>query len=732
MQEIREKLPLDAKLLSEAIIELNISARNVSIYPEDHPSIEKTINKVHELLQKLFEIRSSITLAVAKDTLIIDHHYLDKKNPVYKEFALALFNLGIAFVTFFSGLTKEEIINFHKIITSKKDEIEAAGGMMKAMEDKKVVNIQVSLIDYSVFHAVEDHDGNGENASAKENVWETFVYGLLEGRLSEKDDEVKHLDSIPPDKLAALINRALPDKSKQETYDRVITSYLRKTSDARRNKGESFTRFLKFIDGLKPSLKKQFLSGAFNFMSVDSAYAEEILSQLSTDNLLTILQQINEQDAYIPPQLKGLLEKFSKLKGVEQFPSVSPDREYFNDDGIVDDIQIDLESFKLLADTKNQSYVSTDYQGEIDAIVSTDFNGTECSDRHEMEQAFDNRYLDSYALDIYLELLNSDVIQQADFRMFAEKLKEMADLFLEKGEYREVASIYNIMLHHSSGPFQDEALKMLAWMNSESFIRKTLWSFRTMGRKYRDEAIELSLAFGEQIVPHMINALVEETSQSSRKFLMTILSKLGKSVVREAKIKLDDSRWYTIRNMIILFRECNAVEEIDTIKKLCSHTHVKVALEALRTLLHFEVPEAFTYLAPYLRSNNLYIRDRAIVLAGAYKIRESVPILLELLRRKETIEKVFTKKIPIVKALASIGDTSALPSLIDIFNMKSFLFKSALEELKIEIIRTLTEYPHNAAKPLIDLGLASKNKVIHSECLRITKLLKKRKQWKEN
>ncbi len=732
MQEVREKLPLDAKLLSEAIIELNISARNVSIYPEDHPSIEKTINKVHELLQKLFEIRSSITLAVAKDTLIVDHHYLDKKNPVYKEFALALFNLGIAFVTFFSGLKKEEIINFHKIITSKKDEIEAAGGMMKALEDRKIINIQVSLIDYSAFHPVDGNDGSGENATTKENVWETFVYGLLEGRLAEKNDEVKHLDMIPPDKLAALINRALPDKSKQETYDRVITSYLRKTSDARRNKGESFTRFLKFIDGLKPSLKKQFLSGTFNFMSVDSGYAEEILSQLSTDNLLTILQQINEQDAYIPPQLKSLLEKFSKLKGVEQPSSGSPDIEFFSDDGIVDDIQIDLESLKLFAESETGSYISADYQGEIDAIVSTDFNGSERSDLQEMERVFDNRYLDSYALDVYIELLNSDVIQPEDFGRFVEKLKEMADLFLEKGEYREVASIYSVMLHHSSGPFQDDALKMLSWMNSGNFVQRVLWSFRTMGRKYRDEAVELSLSFGEAIVPHMVEALIEETSQSTRKFLMTILSKLGRSVIREAKKKLEDNRWYTIRNMIILFRECNAVEEIDTIRELCAHTNVKVGLEAVRTLLHFEAPDVSTYLAPYLQSNNLYIRDRAIVLAGAYKIKASVPILLELLHRKEAIEKVFTQKIPIVKALASIGDPSAIPSLIDIFNMKSFLFKSALEELKIEIIRTVAGYPRDAAMPLIELGLASKNKVIHSECTRIVQLYKKQEQWKKD
>jgi len=90
MTEENEKIPLDARLLSDAIIELNISRRNISIYPKDHPSVEKSLSRAYEFLQKLFELRPEIILAIAKDTLIIDDYYLDKKNPVYREFALQL------------------------------------------------------------------------------------------------------------------------------------------------------------------------------------------------------------------------------------------------------------------------------------------------------------------------------------------------------------------------------------------------------------------------------------------------------------------------------------------------------------------------------------------------------------------------------------------------------------------------------------------------------------------
>ena len=116
MIEKKENLPLDTRLLSDAIIELNISRHNVAIYPRNHPIVEKSLNLAFGFLQKLFELRKEITLAVAKDTLIIDDYSLDKQNPVYREFALSLSSLNIAYVSFKSGLTIEELYSFHSFI----------------------------------------------------------------------------------------------------------------------------------------------------------------------------------------------------------------------------------------------------------------------------------------------------------------------------------------------------------------------------------------------------------------------------------------------------------------------------------------------------------------------------------------------------------------------------------------------------------------------------------------
>ncbi|NOY63928.1 MAG: hypothetical protein GXO97_00795, partial [Nitrospirae bacterium] len=117
MVEKRDDSSLDTRLLSDAIIELNISRRNVSIYPREHPAVKQSLSKAYDYLQRLLELRDKINLGIAKDTIVVDEYYLDKKNPVFREFALHLNRLNIAYVTFLSGLTMDELFSFHKILS---------------------------------------------------------------------------------------------------------------------------------------------------------------------------------------------------------------------------------------------------------------------------------------------------------------------------------------------------------------------------------------------------------------------------------------------------------------------------------------------------------------------------------------------------------------------------------------------------------------------------------------
>ena len=156
-QRVRE-VPLDTRILSEAVIELNISRKNVGIYPPGHIQITRSIDRAFELLQKLFEIRSEMTIGVAKDTLLVGQDYLDQKNPVYRDFALSMNQQEIASVTFVRGLDKEELVRFHRILTTQPEDIRAMGGINKVMDGVALHHIRIQAIDYSSFHLTEEQE----------------------------------------------------------------------------------------------------------------------------------------------------------------------------------------------------------------------------------------------------------------------------------------------------------------------------------------------------------------------------------------------------------------------------------------------------------------------------------------------------------------------------------------------------------------------------------------------
>ena len=113
--------PLDTGLLSDFIFELTICSRCVTAYPSGHPFIKASLEKATNRIPQLFEFREEITLGVARETLVFDQTLLDKKNPVFKEYAKILFRHNIGALTFEKKIEFEELVHFNEILAASPD-----------------------------------------------------------------------------------------------------------------------------------------------------------------------------------------------------------------------------------------------------------------------------------------------------------------------------------------------------------------------------------------------------------------------------------------------------------------------------------------------------------------------------------------------------------------------------------------------------------------------------------
>jgi hypothetical protein len=362
MNKKKEDLPLDARLLSDVIIEIDISRRNVIIYPKGHPVVEKSLLRAFDFLQKLFELRLEITLNVAKDKLIVNDYCLNKKNPVYKAVALCLSRVNIAYVTFMSGLTKEELYTFHQFI-SREVKDSSPEALQEEFKKCNLLHIKTGFIDYNAFSF---NEGKTENDISRDNLWEQYVHGLIEGTL-QTGVQSNVIDKIPPEALARLVNENAADDLKEDSYERVVTNYLKRSSE-RNFSSTDLKKLMEFINELRPELKKQFLSASARTLSKDTDSVDKILKDTSGDEVIKFLETVNEQKMVIPETLKNLLDKFSMITP-DGFEDLT-----FGEGRIADDILLSPDTINMLFGDNFENFVSDAYTKEINALL--EFNAS--------------------------------------------------------------------------------------------------------------------------------------------------------------------------------------------------------------------------------------------------------------------------------------------------------------------------------------------------------------------
>ena len=693
-KEEKKKLPIDARLLSDAVIELNISRRSVSLYPPEHPITQRSIESAYGLLKKLFEIRGSITLGVAKDVLMVDEYTLDRANPVFIEFANSLFEKGIAAVTFYSGLKDDELLMLHKLITDK--DTPAGPALMETMEVRELRNIKIATIDMSKLKFVEDAKKVSEEDG--QTVLEEYVFGIIEGTLAGEDAEGVLL-RLPPESVANIINAKYSEEVfSKDGYDRVITSYMSKKGRSGIS-SESINRFMSLIENLTPEIKQEFLTRAIKHQSLADTEVDNTLNNITpadAERMINIFKNLTK----LPESLRNFMDKFSGLKkteGKEDYFAVPC--------GHVHDLEINEKTMNLFESDEFGEYVSLHYQSDLEKMKKIRKAGYSTLSQ-ETNRAMRADAVDYAYSNAMLEIIDCD-IKKEDHLKILTRLSEIVDMFLETGRLEEVLHIYNALYPYMlKGSFKEEVESMVKYyFRSEHFISKLFEVFEIWGRDSRDAAFKLIRVLKNDLIDPLLDALEKEKRSAQRKFYLSILGRLGKDVLLAASLRLKDDRWYVVRNMIYLIREAGAVEYVNQIRPFTKHKNTKVIQEALSALVQLGDPDAPTYVRRFLRSNVPETKEFAIKLSGDYRINKVLPELIRILEKFDLFGAVIDLKHLAVIACGKIGDPAALGSLKKLLGGRSFVNTAMLDALKLEIIASLRNYPSEQVKPLLCYSL---------------------------
>ena len=181
-----------------------------------------------------------------------------------------------------------------------------------------------------------------------------------------------------------------------------------------------------------------------------------------------------------------------------------------------------------------------------------------------------------------------------------------------------------------------------------------------------------------------------------RQYLMSVLLEMGEPA-KEALIKrLHDSRWYFVRNIIILLRRFDDPAIMQPMKRLIGHKHPKIHFEAMKTYLHFKDPKADRYLIREMQGDDLERRKNAALLASNSSspavYQELINIVLE-----GRADPEYELRTIALKSLADIADPNFLPSLKGALTTRNLFRPGLHKEFKVNLLRTLLKYPPDAA-----------------------------------
>jgi hypothetical protein len=576
------------KELSEFLVEFSIALHKHAMYPDGHPSLAPAAAGVVRRAAALMQGRSTLSLGVARDQLVIEGVATDPKHPVLAELAGRLHRHHLGAVTVTTGVEPTEVADMLRTVAVEADRTGQPLGLGDPARLRAWPHLRLHPLTYERLELLDDQgvpppaDGEeGDDAAGGASgrrvraaqLWIGLARAALAGQVAEED--------TPPSKpavIAQAIDRHTKGMAGGEAYDQVIVGYL-----------------LQIAEELKAA-----------------GGAEALELKRRTSQLIGALQ---------PETLRRLVEMGGDFTQRRKFV-------YDAADGMAVDAV--LEIVKAAADTSHQA-ISHSLVRMLSKLAAHAEKGTatarplaDTALRQQVQRLLSGWHLDDPNPGAYGAVLQT--------------MSRAAPLFAVAPESRHLAEPERLLQMSievdTVGPIVWEALADLLEQGRLATVLDLVDAADAANRAaeaIRERAITLpalqavlesttvDLALVDRLVPRLgaaaaeplLNALAAAEARATRRHLLERLVRMGSDVAEPlvARLRGGEDRWYVLRNLLGVLHELPAVPAGFTPMPFAAHTDVRVRREALR--LQFKLPAE---------------RDQALVAA----LKESDPVIVRV------------------------------------------------------------------------------------------------------
>lgn len=683
---------INNKALATLIIELNIARRNTAAYPKGHQVIAASLAKVLSVYEKLLELHEELVLGVTSDALMVDGVLFEKSNLVYRDFSRVLFEHGIGALTFHRGVTIEELGSFASILCIKRDQIFKLGGIEQVWKNARISSISIRPIRYDLFQTT-DTDSIDPATEPVEGLWDRFARELT---LGETTQGIGGAPSLDPEILAEILNKKLIHGGISETeIKKAISEYLTQASGDISSKiisNEPCQKLAKLISNLTPELRRQFLDSSFaDNNGLQQRVAEGVLTNLSDSTILDTLEDINQRRLNVSPVIFGLLQRLGQnVGGSTDFEKVLSE-----DEGLSQKMKT------IFREHASEEFVPDDYQQKLNYIISVDriphLGMEEVTD---LLATVDNQAIENSISQILINLIREGGETAEARDMLLQNLSDMFGFFVQTGDYGQLNRIIDQLTGSTFPP--EIQYRLRDEYGRRDFLDEILDGLSIWGKPRYNDVRLLIIKIGAPFIEAILDRLSEEKNMSLRRFYMDRLIEMGPVARVSIVNRLNDTRWYFLRNLLIILAAQNDQSVIQLIRPLLRSNDQRLRHEVLKTLVHLRDPQAEKQIMDDLYSPNVELQSVAIQLAEQCKSPAVATRLTVMLSQGGFSQSECERKSAIVHTLGEIGRAEILPELAKVLSSSSLFHSLQLTKLKTEIIRSLPKYPPAVSHPVLE------------------------------
>lgn len=524
--------------LSEFLIELSIGVHRYAMYPPGHPSLAPVVDSLVGHLAEVFADRRALSIGVAQRQLVIEGVATDQKHPVLADLARRLHGHQLEAVSFEKGVTATAISGLLEALGTDPERGGTPLGFLPTEEFPRWEHARLYRVGYEQLEIVE----NGVEGRGGRDRTTLLWLGLAQAALAAEDLP----EGVPE---ASIVARTIAKHRREVGYDKAIAEYLLQLADELKGAhGRESERVRKRVSELLNELDDDTLRGLVDAGGGPAQRRRFLLDAnqgLAVDSVMKVLRvAATSSKQTISHSMTRLLTK--------------------------------LAAHAQQGGGNVRSQADTALRENIEALVE----GWELKDPN--PEAYTN-VLDSMSRAVPLF---QETDTASDHLSGADRLVQMA---LEVDAYGPLVgkALIDVLTEDGTGVL----LSMLASAPEDNAaaerIREELTSpsqFRQLLASGRVDAESLKTLIdrmGSTAVDPLLDVLADSDSRSVRRLVFDALAGMGPFVAQRAVERLEDGRWFVLRNMLSLLQRLEHLPDDFDPQRFLEHPDARVRREAI-------------------------------------------------------------------------------------------------------------------------------------------------------